>query len=191
MVTVVMVASDTSVWPETCSLGCPAENAGIHLSSSVIGPVSSSCGSSSIFDTLARNLKSLPNSQSIAQVPDPSSIQCASPLTEGEWALAGAAIATAPARPMNAPARTAVVRRNGDLSRFTRTPVTEDQGVRSEEAAIVASMGAMISDDASPRRRPAARSRLQQRMTLAISVNLGNVSAPLKGVDAHPRSSLN
>src|SRR5689334_25383296 len=91
---------------------------------------------------------------------------------------------------MNAPARAAVVRRRGDFSRFTRTPVTlEIKGYEARKRQPSPQRG-----DGLRRRLPTSsagdRGRLQQRMTIAISVNLGNISGRVKYVVAHPRSSL-
>src|SRR5919112_3904891 len=109
--------------------------------------------------------------------------------TSGWWALAGAAAATAPARPMNAPARTAVVRRSGDFSRFTRTPVVRNRGT-----AQGGGKRRVLGPETGRRRLPASsagdRGRLQQAVTIATELNLGNHSGRLKGVVADPRSSL-
>ena len=53
----------------------------------------------------------------------------------GWCALAGAARATAPARPRSVPARTAVVRWSGDFKGFTPTPVKGIRGSGAGKAA--------------------------------------------------------
>src|SRR3954453_9856212 len=72
----------------------------------------------------------------------------------------------------------------------TRTPVTRDQGVRNEEAAAGSSMGANSQLRRLPTSFGADRGRLQQRPTIATSMDLRYVSAAPKTVFTYPRSSL-
>src|SRR3954470_4983503 len=93
--------------------------------------------------TVAGSPKSLPIFQETVQLPSEFT-QSALPPTRGLCALAGAARTATPASPSTVPARTAVVRRNLVLSRFTPTPGL-GSGVRRGGGGPTPGMGARPS----------------------------------------------